>query len=134
MATQATAVPTNNARNRQMQEIKAPEMFQFTKEEPALEGTLLGISRVQVKGKDTTQYMIQDVDGNRLTFLATYDLARKIQLSHVGHWIYVQYEGEDPDIKTQGSPLKKFRVAISQNLEPGFKNLAPAIGDEEIPF
>jgi len=128
----ATAMPNPTAR-RQMQEVKAPEMFQFTREHSALEGVYLGSAMVTVKGKETIQYMIQDPEGNRLTFLATYDLARKLQPSHVGHWIFVQYEGEDLEIKTQGSPMKKFRVAVSQQVEPGFKNVAP-IGDEDIPF
>jgi hypothetical protein len=116
-----------------MQEVQAPEMFQFSKEKPSLEGVFLGTSRVTVKGKETVQYMLQDLDGRRFTFLATYDLSRKIQLAHVGHWMYVMYEGEDLEIKTQGSPMRKFRVAVDRNKEPGFGNVSP-ITDEDIPF
>ena len=116
-----------------MQEVQAPEMFQFTNEKPAIEGVYLGSQRVTVKGKETVQYMLQDLDGRRFTFLATYDLARKIQPGHVGHWMYVMYEGEDHEIKTQGSPMRKFRVAVGRDLEPGFGNVAP-ITDEDIPF
>jgi hypothetical protein len=32
----------------------------------------------------------------------------------------VTYEGEDHAIKTQGSPLRKFRVQVSKEKEPGF--------------
>ena len=134
MATHATAAPVNN-RRREMQDLKAPEMFQFTKDNPRLEGVFLGISRVTVKGKETTQYMLQDADGNRFTFLATYDLARKIQPVHVGHWLSVTYEGEDPEIKTQGSPMRRFRVQVSKDKEPEFRNIHGVnVVDDDVPF
>jgi hypothetical protein len=136
--TAATAVRPDAAKRRngrEMCDVRAPEMFQFTKDNLSLEGTFLGISRVTVKGKATTQYMIQDSDGNRFTFLATFDLARKIQPVHVGHWLSVTYEGEDPDVKTQGSPMRRFRVAVSKEKESEFRNLhAVNISDEDIGF
>jgi hypothetical protein len=133
MATHSTAGPV--VQRREMQEVKAPEMFQFTRDNPRLEGVFLGLSRVNVKGKETTQYMVQDSDRNRFTFLATFDLARKIQPAHVGHWISVTYEGEDPDIKTQGSPIRRFRLAVSKEKETEFRNIhGVSIGDEDIPF
>jgi hypothetical protein len=64
--------------------------------------------------------MVQSEGGQRFTFLATYDLERKIQEAHIGHYLIVSYEGEDREIKTQGSPLKKFRVQASKEKEPGF--------------
>jgi hypothetical protein len=134
MATHLVTNP-NNSQRREMQEVRAPEMFQFSKDRSRLEGVFLGISRVTVKGKETMQYMIQDIEGNRLTFLATYDLARKIQPGHVGHWMIVAYEGEDPDIKTQGSPMRRFRVAVSKEKEPEFRNIHGLnIGDDEVSF
>ena len=66
------------------------------------------------------QYMLQDENGDRFTFLATYDLNRKIQPAHIGHWMTITYEGEDHTIETQGSPLRKFRVQVSREKEPGF--------------
>lgn len=133
MATHSTAGPA--VQRREMQEVKAPEMFQFTRDNPRLEGIFLGLSRVNVKGKETTQYMVQDSDRNRFTFLATFDLARKIQTAHVGHWLSVTYEGEDPDIKTQGSPIRRFRVAVSKDKESEFRNIhGVSISDEDIPF
>ena len=136
MGTAATGSEITNRRNgREMCEVRAPEMFQFTKDNSRLEGVFLGISRVSVKGKETTQYMIQDCEGNRFTFLATFDLARKIQPVHVGHWLSVMYEGEDPDVKTQGSPMRRFRVAVSKEKEPEFRNLHGVnISDGDIPF
>lgn len=120
---------------RDMQEVKAPEMFQFTQDNPRLEGVFLGLSRITVKGKETTQYMLQDSDGSRFTFLATYDLARKIQPGHVGRWLSVTYEGEDSEIKTQGSPIRRFRVLVSKEKEPEFRNVHGLnTTDEDIPF
>lgn len=135
MATHMTPIAPANGQRREMQEVKAPEMFQFTKDHSRVDGIFLGLSRVTVKGKETTQYMLQDSDGNRFTFLATYDLARKIQPIHVGHWMSVTYEGEDPDIKTQGSPIRRFRVSVSKEKEPDFRNIHGLnIGDEDVPF
>lgn len=144
MATPTTMQPQPGAAaqrrpTRHMEEVKAPEMFQFSKDHPMIEGVYLGSTMVSVTDKktgevkETLQYMLQDLDGRRFTFLATYDLARKIQRQHVGHWMYVNYEGEDHEIKTQGSPMRKFRVAVGRDLEPGFGNAAP-ITDEDIPF
>ncbi|MBA3914377.1 MAG: hypothetical protein H0X25_11130 [Acidobacteriales bacterium] len=110
-------------------------MFQFSHDRPCLEGVFLGASRVTVKGKETTQYMLQDSEGNRFSFLATYDLLRKIQPAHAGRWMQVAFEGEDADVKTQGSPIRKFRVAVSREKEPEFVNAhGIPISDEDIPF
>ena len=111
-----TYQPTNQ---RQMQEVNAPEMFQFTDASSYIEGVLLDISPVTVKDntKETPQYLVQAKDGSRHTFLGLYDLQRKILHSHIGHWIQVKYEGEDKTIKTQGSPMKKFKVLVSKEKE-----------------
>ena len=110
---------------RDMQEVKAPEMFQFSDDNPWLGGVLLGVSRVEVRGKEATQYMVDDRgeggrDPRRYTFLGTYDLDRKLGPEHIGHWLDIRYEGEDHAVQTQGSPLRKFRVQISKEKEPGF--------------
>jgi hypothetical protein len=103
-----------------MQEVKAPEMFQFSDQHRTLSGVFIAIAEVTVRGKDTIQYMLQDESGLRFTFLATYDLQRKIQAAHAGHWMTITYEGEDSTVETQGSPLRKFKVQVSKDKEPGF--------------
>jgi hypothetical protein len=109
-----------------MQEVKAPEQFQFTESHRTLSGILIDIDQVGVKdkrtgeAKPTMQYIVQHENGDRSTFLGTYDLTRKIQLAHVGHWMTITYEGEDPSVQTQGSPLRKFKVLVSKEKEPGF--------------
>jgi hypothetical protein len=103
-----------------MQEVKAPEQFSFTETTRILNGVLIDIDQVTVRTKPTMQYTVQDEDRRRFTFLATYDLQRKIQPAHIGHWMTITYEGEDHSIETQGSPLRKFRVQVSKEKEPGF--------------
>jgi hypothetical protein len=72
-----------------MAEVKAPEMYQFTRENSCHEDVFLGMPRVTV---DTTPYMLQDSEGNLFTSLATFDLAKKIQQRHLGHGISTTYE------------------------------------------
>jgi hypothetical protein len=106
--------PTNK---REMQEVNAPEMFQFADANSYIEGKLLAISPVEVKGKETTQYLIRTPNGGRFTFLATYDLVRKLGPDAIDHFVQVKYEGEDKTIKTQGSPMRKFKVLVSKEKE-----------------
>jgi hypothetical protein len=111
---------------REMIDVKAPEQFSFNDQHRTLSGVLIDIDQVMVKPKDgspakpTMQYILQDEEKQRFTFLGTYDLTRKIQPSHIGHWMTITYEGEDATVQTQGSPLRKFRVQVSKDKEPGF--------------
>lgn len=116
----ATAPATPIRSHREMQEVKAPEQFSFSERNPNLNGVLIDIDQVEVKGKPTMQYTVQDDEKRRWTFLATYDLQRKIQPAHIGYWMMITYEGEDHSIATQGSPLRKFRVQVSKEKEPGY--------------
>lgn len=121
--------------SREMQEIREPQMWQFSKKTPKLEGVYLGSQKVTIKGKETLQHMIQDSEASRFTFLGTYDLQRKISQSHFGHWMIVEFEGEDPNVRTQGSPLRRFRVSISKQKEPEFLNSHGVdVTDADVPF
>src|SRR6266849_4649549 len=97
----ATAPATPIRSQRQMEEVKAPEQFQSTDNHRSLSGVLIDIDQVAVKdkktgeSKPTMQYILQDEHKRRFTFLGTYDLTRKIQPAHVGHWMTITYEGGD---------------------------------------
>lgn len=125
MATAPAGRP-QEVKRREMEEVKAPSQFSFSEQNRTLTGVLLDIDQVGVKdrktgeAKPTMQYMVQDEGGRRFTFLGTYDLMKKIQPIHVGHWMTITYEGEDSSIQTQGSPLRKFKVQVSKEKEPGF--------------
>jgi len=122
--TMAIAFPSQprktNNRSREMQEIREPQEWQFTKETPKLEGVYLGAQKVTVKSTITTQHMIQDGEGHRFTFLGTYDLERKLSSWHVGHWMIVEFEGEDRNVRSHGSRVRRFRISVSKQKEPEF--------------
>ena len=127
MATAPAATPKDVKPRREMSERTAPEMFQFNDHDKYMSGVLVHVGKVNVTNKQTgeekeaTQYTLENPEnGKRVTFLATYDMERKIRPGDVGHFLTVTYEGEDTSIKTQGSPIKKFRVQVSKELEPGF--------------
>jgi hypothetical protein len=117
----ATAPATPIRGRREMQEVKAPEQFQFTKQGQTLSGVLLDIEAKTVKEKIVPEYLIQNEQGLRFTCLATNDLQKKIMPSHVGHWINIRYERDDSSFqKADQSPMKVFKVEVSKEKEPGF--------------
>ena len=121
MATAPVATPHAPKPRREMSERTAPEMFQFSDRDRHVQGVLVHIGQVEVKGKPATQYTLENPEnGKRVTFLSTYDLDRKIRPNDLGHYLMVTYEGEDTSIATQGSPMKKFRVQISADKETGY--------------
>lgn len=119
MAT-APAAPINQGR-RQMQEVKAPELFQFNKMGQVIEGVLLSIEPVTVKGKEAIEYMLGGETGARVTFLGTADLNKKLQPVHIGHFLSIRYESDNSDFQKEGqSAMRIFRVSVSKEKEPGF--------------
>lgn len=120
MAT-APATPISSNWRGKMTEVKAPEMFQFTTQGQIAEGILLSIEPTQVKGKDAIEYMLGTEKGERITFLGTADLNKKIHPGHIGHWLAVRYETDDKSFQKENqSPMKVFRVAASEGKAPGF--------------
>ena len=109
-------------------------MLQFTREGQDVEGVLLSIQPVRVKDKEAIQYLLRLDSGERVTFLGTYDLNRKIHAEHKGHAIMVRYGGEDKTVATQGSPLRRFKVFVSKERELAVKDDPLRITDEDIPF
>jgi hypothetical protein len=65
--------------------------------------------------------MLQDDRGQRLTFLGTNDLDKKILPAHIGHWLEIRYERDDTSYQKPGqSAAKVFKVQVSKEKEPGF--------------
>ena len=117
MAT-APATPINR---RQMQEVKAPEQFQFTKQGQTASGILLSIEPVPVKGKQAMEYLFQAEGGGRFTCLGTADLDKKINPQQIGHFVEIRYERDDASFQKPGqSAMKVFKVLVSKDKEPGF--------------
>jgi hypothetical protein len=106
---------------RQMEEVKAPEQFQFSKQGQEIGGVLIDIDQVTVKDKPTMQYTVHTENGARFTFLGTNDLDKKIQPAHIGHWLDIRYERDDASFQKPGqSAMKIFKVLVSKEKEPGF--------------
>lgn len=125
MATAPVAQVPSKPR-REMHEVKAPELFSFNDENPWIGGVLRAMAMIELTDKQTgqvkeaMQYIIVTEEGQSYKLLATYDLTQKIGPEHVGHYVDIRYEGEDRSVRTQGNPLRKFRVQVSKEKEPGF--------------
>lgn len=111
---------------REWVEAKAPEMFKFTRQGEELTGVLVNIEPTTVKNpeggsSETIEYMLQDDRGERVTFLGTNDLNKKIRADHIGHCIAIKYERNDNSFTKPGqNAAKVFKVMVSKEKEPGF--------------
>ena len=125
MATASQTPTPINSNRRDMHEVKAPEMFKFTRQGQVIAGTLINMepTTVRTDGRDsqTIEYMLRGENDARLTFLGTNDLNKKIQPNHLGHWLEIRYESDDSSfVKAGQSPAKIFKVLVSKEKEPGF--------------
>lgn len=112
-------------------EKKAPTQFTFTKVGTRLEGVLIGIQKVVVKGKQVVQYTFEKYNGGgRVTCLATADLAQKIERKDLGHPVIIELTGHRDDVVKNGNPMRVFDVRVDYDEGPG----ADHITDEDIPF
>jgi hypothetical protein len=114
------ATPISKPR-REMQEVKAPEQFQFTKQGQIASGILLSIEPVAVKGKQAMEYLFQADGGGRFTCLGTNDLDKKLHPGQIGHFVEIRYETDDASFQKPGqNPMKVFKVQVSREKESGF--------------
>lgn len=117
----ATAAATPIKPRREMQEVKAPEQFQFSKQGQTVQGVLVSIEPVEIKGKVTKEYEFVRENGERFTCLDTADLGKKIHPGHIGHYMEIRYETDDSSFQKQGqSPMKVFKVLVDKEKSPGF--------------
>jgi len=117
----ATAPATPIRSRREMQEVKAPEQFQFTKQGQTVSGILISIEPVEIKGKSAIEYLFQKENGDRFTCLGTADLNKKIHPGHVGYAMEIRYETDNTSFQKEGqSAMKVFKVLAAKEKEPGF--------------
>lgn len=120
MAT-APATPISSKLRREMQEVKAPDQFSFTKQGQSATGILLSIEPVEVKGKQAIEYLFQAEGGGRFTCLGTADLDKKLNPQLIGHFVDIRYERDDASFQKPGqSAMKVFKVTASKEREPGY--------------
>jgi hypothetical protein len=114
MATASTPIRPR----REMQEVKAPEQFQFTKQGQVASGILISIEPVAVKGKKAMEYSFLADGGGRFTCLGTNDLDKKLNPGHIGHFVEIRYETDDKSFQKPGqNPMKVFKVTVSREKE-----------------
>jgi hypothetical protein len=115
-------------------EVKAPEQLRFEKPGDCVEGVLLAITSHVVKGKKTVQYTVARKDGNKVTFLATWDLAQKIDRTMLGYPILVKFEKLHESIEKNGNRARVFAVLIDWDAKPTAHVDSLEITDEDVPF
>ena len=132
MATQP-ATPINQNRKREWVEAKAPEMFKFTRMGEELVGVLIAIEPTVIKQEEngkvreshTVEYTL-DVrnwreGADRVTFLGTNDLNKKIHSGLIGHCVAIKYETDDSSfVKPGQNAAKIIKVMVSKEKEPDF--------------
>ena len=127
-------VATRRDGHRELEEILSPEMFAFSAPGDCIAGTLLSMDRVIVKGKPIRQFIVRlEGSDKRVRFLATFDLAQKLQPEHVGRFIEVTFTGENREVKKGDNCLREFRVRVEKVQGVSVQN-NPEITDEDIPF
>jgi hypothetical protein len=99
-------------------EAKPPEQFRFEKPGDCVEGVLLAITSHTVKGKKTIQYTVVKKDGNKVTFLATWDLLQKIERKMLGYPVSVTFDKLHDSIERNGNRAKVFTVLVDWDAKP----------------
>src|SRR5450631_4255543 len=92
------------------------EIFKFEAPGDYLRGRLLNIETVDIGGKPTLRYVVQDEDeGRAFGFLGTMDLNTKIRPSDAGKLLEIRYEGTDVPTGVGKNPIKRFKVFAEKN-------------------
>jgi len=114
-----------------------PPMIGFVRGE-VVEGVLLSVRRMPLKGKLVPRYLIERENGTRVFFWGTYEINEVMKLGDLGHKISIVFIGEDATVGRGENKMKHFEVRISK--EPVRAGIAPAKGDlleitdDDIPF
>jgi hypothetical protein len=115
-------------------EVRAPEQFKFSTPGQKIQGVLVSMASHTVKGKKVLQYTVRKENGDRVTFLATWDLARKIERRALGHPIYVEFVGDHDSIESNGNKAKVFRVMVDDDTKAEQVADEVEITDDDVPF
>jgi hypothetical protein len=117
-------------------EVNAPRQIRFENPGDRVDGILLAMTTPTIRGKKTVQYMVEQKNGDRVTFLATMDLAQKLTRKMIGYPIFVEYIGLHDSIEKGGNRAKMFKVMVDWEAKPVASHLdaASEISDEDVPF
>lgn len=130
-----------------MEERKDPRFVQFS-EGDVVEGVLINIERIRVKGKLATRFAVMEGDtpfgkfvasGETVTFLGTYQLESKLRTDDLGKFVSVRCEGSNAGVVgPDRNPMKLFKVMVSKKnvleIAAMRESDVPEITDADIPF
>ena len=115
---------------RKMHEVKDAELFQFTRLGQTLEGVLVSIEPVTLKGQagKLKYFFEQPENKTRMSCLGVTDLNKKIQPGYLGYWIEIRYESDLklPNQPAENSDMKIFNVSVAETIERGYEHLQAA--------
>ena len=98
----------------EMVERKEPQFVQFNMGD-VVEGILLKIERLRVQSKPALRYTVDD-DGQLYSFLGTYQINEKLQVSDIGKRVQIRYDGEDTSVIRAGNRMRIFRIFVSSDV------------------
>ncbi len=126
-----------------MEQRKEPKFLTFgpdgVREGSTIEGVFLRIDAIEKDGKKVPRFVFAEGEvhegrfepsGERIAFLATADLAQKLLMGDVGHFLQIRYTGEDHNVRRNGNSMKRFDVHVSKSQFV----TATGISDQDIPF
>lgn len=97
-----------------MVERKAPILFSFDAPGAFIEGILFRIDRVNIKGKDVTQYTFDCADGEVRKILGTYDIDTKLRPTDRGKFVQVAFARVSTTVGKNGNMMHEFQVLVDE--------------------
>jgi len=121
-----------------METREEPRFVQFSAGD-LVEGVLVAVERVPVKGKMAVKYTVQEEDGGQMVaFIGTYQLNTKLWPEDKGHMVSIKCVGEDTMVKRGENCMKVFDVKVSKErvgaAEVPVVEDGTMITDADIPF
>ena len=107
-----------------------PHFEKFENEGTIVSGKLLRIDMIEVNGKDTPKFTVDEGPDGITQFLGTADINAKLRREHVGHEIFVRFVGKDHGVVKNNNPMRLFDVAVKPL--PEAQKTGP-ITDEDVP-
>jgi len=118
------------------EEREEPRFIQFRTGD-AVEGILLAVEEVNIKGKRAMKYYVQEPGIKIKTcFLGTHQINMKLDFSDIGHPVRIRCEGEDTMVKRGENCMKVFKIQVAKErvTTDGEISSDPGISDADIPF
>jgi hypothetical protein len=119
-----------------METREEPRFVQFTTGE-IVEGVLMGVQPIQIKDKRGLRYIVQEDNGELVSFLGTWQINTKLRPADLGHRVSVKCIGTDTMVQRGDNCMKVFEIKVSKEMvNPGrvVSDSETEITDADIPF